>query len=323
MPFVNRRALLGASFALAIPSLGRAQDAWPSRPVTLVMPVAPGGPGDVVGRPLAQYLAAELGQPFVIDNRTGAGGTIGVDHATRSRPDGHTLLVYSNSTYTIAPHLYPMPYDNVAAIAPIALIAGAPSFVCVHHSVPVNSLAELIALAKRQPEGLTFATAGIGFTSHLATELFMAKSGTSMLHVPYRGGAPAAQAIVAGEVQVNFMEAALVRSLLPTGNIRPLAVTSRQRHPLMPEVPTMDESGVPGFESATYWSMVAPAGVPQPILAKLTAAVLRYLALPATQAQLTNAGFIPIGGDGAAFTRHQAEDSAKWGEIIRTRGIKI
>jgi tripartite-type tricarboxylate transporter receptor subunit TctC len=323
MPILDRRALLGASFALSIPSLGRAQDAWPSRPVTLVMPVAPGGPGDIMGRPLAQYLAAELGQPFVIDNRTGAGGTIGVDYATRSRPDGHTLLVYSNSTYTIAPHLYPMPYDNVAAIAPIALLASAPSFACVHRSVPVNTLAELIALAKRQPEGLTFATAGIGFTSHLATELFMAKSGTSMLHVPYRGGAPAAQAIVAGEVQVNFMEAALVRSLLPTGNIRPLAVTSRQRHPLLPEIPTIDEAGVPGFESATYWAMVAPAGVPQPILAKLTATVLRYLALPATQAQLTNAGFIPIGGDGAAFTRHQAEDSAKWGEIIRTRGIKI
>jgi tripartite-type tricarboxylate transporter receptor subunit TctC len=323
MPILDRRALLGATLALATFSPGRAQDAWPNRSVTLVMPVAPGGPGDVIGRPLAQHLAAEFGQPFVIDNRTGAGGTIGVDHAVRSRPDGHTLLVYSNSTYTIAPHLYPMPYDNVAAIAPVALIAGAPSFVCVHRSVPANTLAELIALAKRQPEGLTFATAGIGFTSHLATELFMAKSGTSMLHVPYRGGAPAAQAIVAGEVQVNFMEAALVRSLLPTGNIRPLAVTSRQRHPLLPEVPTIDEAGVAGFESATYWAMVAPAGVPQPILAKLTDAVLRYLRLPATQAQLTNAGFLPIGGDGAAFTRHQAEDSAKWGEIIRTRGIRI
>ncbi|WP_149540629.1 Bug family tripartite tricarboxylate transporter substrate binding protein [Siccirubricoccus phaeus] len=308
---------------LAAPRLARAQDAWPNRPVTFVMPTAPGGPGDVIARPLAQHLQAAFGQPFVIDNRTGAGGTIALEYALRTRPDGHTLVVYSNSTYSIAPHLYPMPYDNATAFAPIALIAEAPSFLVLHRTVPAATLAEFLALLRREPEKLAFATAGIGFTSHLATELFMAMTGTKMLHVPYRGGAPASQAIAAGEVQVNFMEAALVRTLLPAGNIRALAVTSRQRHPLLAEIPTLDEAGVPGFESATYWAMVAPAGVPAPIQARLAEAMQGWMALPATQAMLTHAGFIPLSGDPATLARHMAEDTAKWGGIIKARGIRI
>ncbi|MCO6418539.1 tripartite tricarboxylate transporter substrate binding protein [Siccirubricoccus sp. KC 17139] len=331
MRSVPRRPLLQATLALpglaaaglAAPGGAGAQPGWPNRPVTFVMPVAPGGPGDVIGRPLAQHLQAALGQPCVIDNRPGAGGTIALDYALRSRPDGHTLVVYSNSTYSIAPHLYPMPYDNATAFAPVALIAQAPSFVCTHRSVPAATLPELLALLRREPETLSFATAGIGFTSHLATELFMALSGTKMLHVPYRGGAPAAQALSAGEVQVNFMEAALVRSLLPAGHIRALAVTSRTRHPLLPDIPTIEEAGVPGFESATYWAMVAPAGVPAPVQARLAEELLRWMALPATQERLTQAGFLPIGGGPAALARHMTEDTAKWGEIIRARGIRI
>ena len=324
----RRRTLLAAAAAAAAafgglrPARADAQP-FPVRPITLVLPVAAGGPGDVIGRPLGGFLTAELGQPVVIDNRPGAGGTIGLDHAARARPDGHTLVIVSNSTYAIAPHLYPMPYDNDAAFAPVALIAGAPSFVCVAQGVPAATLPELVALARREPNGLAFATAGIGFTSHLATELFMAMTGTAMLHVPYRGGAPAAQGLAAGEVQVNFMEAALARSLLPTGRIRALAVTSRERHPLLPAVPTVAESGVPGFASATYWAMLAPAGVPRAILARVSDATLRWSRLPETRALLTEAGFLPIGADAAAFARHKAEDTAKWGAIVRQRGIRI
>lgn len=317
---IHRRALLAGALA-SLPA--RAAEPFPTRPITLVLPVAPGGPGDAIARPLGQFLTAELGQPVVIDNRPGAGGTIGMDIAARARPDGHTLAVFSNSTYAIAPHLYPMPYDNEAAFAPLALVAGAPSFVCIHRGVPAASLAEFIALLKRRPGALAFGTAGIGFTSHLATELFMASTGTAMLHVPYRGGAPASQALLAGEVQLNFMEAALTTSLLQTGMIRALAVTSRQRHPKLPEVPTIDEAGVPGFETATYWGMVAPAGVPPPLLAQLEALLVRYFGLPATQAQLAGAGFLPIGGGAADFARHRAADSALWGQVIRERGIRI
>lgn len=324
---IPRRRLLAAPLLLPAAMLAtpgaRAQESFPSRPITFLCPVAPGGPADVMGRPLGAFLTAEWGQPVVMDYRPGAGGTIGMDLVARSRPDGHTLTIVSNSTYAIAPHLYTTPYDNETAFAPVALMALAPSFIVVHRSVPASSVAELIALAKAKPDGLAFATAGIGFTSHLATELFMSLTGVSMLHVPYRGGAPATQAMLAGEAQVNFMEAAFVRQHAPGGAIRPLAVTSRTRHPLFPEIPTIEEAGVPGFESATYWAIQAPAGVPRSVLAKVSEAVLRWNRLEATRAVLTNAGFVPVAGDPAAFLRHKAEDSGKWGRLIRERGIRI
>jgi tripartite-type tricarboxylate transporter receptor subunit TctC len=317
----DRRSLLALAAApLARPALAQG---FPIRPITIVMPVAPGGPGDVLGRPLAAALSAELGQPVVLDNRPGAGGTLAIDFATRQRPDGHTLIIASNSTYTIAPHLYPLTYDNDRAYVPVALLAGAPSFCTVHHSVPAQNVAELTALARARPEAITFATAGIGFTSHLATELFMALTGVSMLHVPYRGGAPATQALLAGEVNLNFMEAAFVRALLSTGNIRPLAITTAQRSPLFPDIPTMQEAGVAGFESATYWAMLAPAGTPQPVLDRVADIVLRYSRREETRAAVTNAGFLPIAGDAAAFAAHKAADSARWGEVIRSRGIRL
>ena len=283
----------------------------------------PGGPGDLLARMLGPALTAELGQPVITDNRPGAGGTIGLDYAARTRPDGHLLVIASNSTYAIAPHLYPMPYDNETAFAPVALLVGAPSFLCVHRDVPANSVAELVALLRAKPDGLAFATAGIGFTSHLATELFMAMTGTSMLHVPYRGGAPATQAVLSGEAQLNFMEAALARAMVPGGLIRPLAVTSKVRVPWMPEVPTLDEAGVPGFESATYWAMIAPAGVPQPVLDRVMDVVLRELRAPRTGDKVVAAGFIPLAGDAGAFTAQKAADTAKWGALIRARGIRI
>ncbi|MBY0333904.1 MAG: tripartite tricarboxylate transporter substrate binding protein [Acetobacteraceae bacterium] len=317
----RRTALL--SMAATLPSLALAQDGFPSRAITILAPLAPGGPADVMGRPLGQALTTEWGQPVVMDHRPGAGGTIGMDAAARARPDGHTLVIVSNSTYAIAPHLYPMPYDTETAFVPVALIAQAPSFVVVHRSVPATTLAELIALARAQPGGLAFATAGIGFTSHLATELLMAMTGISMLHVPYRGGAPATQAMLSGEAQVNFMEAAFVRAHAPGGAIRPLAVGSATRHPLFPEIPTVAEAGVPGFESATYWALLAPAGVPVPVLARVSEAVLRWARSEPTRAMLTGAGFIPIGGDAAAFRAHRAEDAAKWGRVIRERGIRM
>ena len=320
---LTRRAAFAAPLAALLPIAARAQEGFPNRPVTFLAPVAPGGPADVIGRPLGQFLTAEWGQPVVMDNRPGAGGTIGMEAAARARPDGHTLVIVSNSTYSIAPHLYPMPYDNDRAFVPVALFAAAPSFIVVHRSVPATSLQALIALAKARPEELAYATAGIGFTSHLATELFMSLTGTRMLHVPYRGGAPATQAMLSGEAQVNFMEAAFVRQHAPGGAIRPLAVTTRTRHPLFPEIPTIEEAGVPGFESATYWAMLAPAGVPAPVLEKVAAPVLRWSRLPATHSLLTQAGFLPIGADAEAYRRHQAEDSAKWGRLIRERGIRI
>lgn len=321
---IPRRSLL-LSPLLAGPAIlpATAQEGFPNRPITFVVPLTAGGPADVVFRPMGNALQAEFGQPVVMDYRPGAGGTIAMDHVVRSRPDGHTLAVASNSQFSIAPFLFPMPYDNDRAYMPVMLAAQAPSFVVVNRSVPAATLAELIALAKRQPNEMSFATAGVGFTSHLATELLMAMAGISILHVPYRGAAAASQAVLSGEVQMNFMEAAFLTGLLPTGNLRALAVTSRERHPLFPEVPTVAEAGVPGFQSATYWGLVAPAGTPAPVLERLRAATLRFVNTPAERERLTQAGFLPIGGDAAAFERLKAEESAKWGPLIRDRKISV
>jgi len=316
-----RRSLLTAPLLAAAPAL--AQDAFPNRPISLAVPLTAGGPADVIFRPMGNALQAELGQPVVMDYRPGAGGTIAMDHAMRARPDGHTLAIASNSQYAFAPFLFPMPYDNDRAWTPVILVAQAPSFVVVHRAVPATTLAELIALAKGRPDGLSFATAGVGFTSHLATELLMERAGVSMLHVPYRGASAASQAIVAGEVQMNFMEAAFLSGLLPGGAIRALAVTSRERHPLFPDVPTVAEAGIPGFETATYWGLVAPAGVPAPVLERLRAATMRHVASPAERARLTAAGFLPVAGDAAAFERNKAEEVAKWGPLIRNRNIRV
>jgi len=315
---IARRALT----ALALPAVARAE-AWPSRPITIVLPVATGGPGDLLSRLIGPALTEQLGQPIVTDNRPGAGGTIGMEFAARSRPDGHTLVIVSNSTYAIAPHLYPMPYDTAAAFAPVALLVQAPSFLVVNKDVPARSVPELVTLLKARGDQLNYATAGIGFTSHLATELFLSLTGTAMTHVPYRGGAAAAQAVLTGEAQLNFMEAALARSMIPTGMIRPLAVTSRTRVPWMPEVPTLEEAGVAGFESATYWAMLAPAGVPQPVRDRVSGIVLRQMRESRVREQVVKAGFIPLAEDGAAFTAHRIADTEKWGALIRARGIRI
>ncbi|MCR0980458.1 Bug family tripartite tricarboxylate transporter substrate binding protein [Roseomonas populi] len=317
---LDRRSLL-LSPLLAKSAL--AQESFPSRPVSFVVPLTAGGPADVIFRPLGNALQAELGQPVVMDYRPGAGGTVAMDYAIRSRPDGHTLAIASNSQYAIAPFLFPMPYDNDRAYLPVILVAQAPSFVVVHRSVPASTLAELIALAKGKPDGLSFATAGVGFTSHLATELLMERAGVSMLHVPYRGASAATQAVVSGEVQMNFMEAAFLAGQLPGGQIRALAVTSRERHPLFPDVPTVGEAGIPGFETATYWGLVAPAGVPTPVLERLRAACLRHVASAEERARLIQAGFLPVAGDAAAFERNKAEESAKWGPLIRSRNIRV
>ncbi|MFC7734315.1 Bug family tripartite tricarboxylate transporter substrate binding protein [Roseomonas sp. GCM10028921] len=315
-----RRTLLMSPF-LAAPAL--AQEGFPSRPINFVVPLTAGGPADVIFRPLGNALQAEFGQPVVMDYRPGAGGTIAMDHAIRSRPDGHTLAIASNSQFSIAPFLFPMPYDNDRAYVPVILVAQAPSFVVVHGSVPATTLGELIDLARRRPDELSFATAGVGFTSHLATELLMETAGISMLHVPYRGAAPATQAVVSGEVQINFMEAALLAGLLPGGQLRALAVTSLDRHPLFPDVPTVAEAGLPGFQTATYWGLVAPAGTPATTLERLRSTSMRYASSRAERERLIQAGFLPVAGDAAAFDRQKAEESAKWGPLIHARNIRV
>ncbi|MCO6416357.1 tripartite tricarboxylate transporter substrate binding protein [Siccirubricoccus sp. KC 17139] len=316
-----RRALLALPF---LPVAARAQEApYPDRPVTIVNPWPAGGSSDSVTRILAQRLGVELGQPVVVENRPGATGTLGHAYVARARPDGYTLLLGTNSTYGIAPHLVPnIPYDSERAFTGISLVAKSPQLLCVHPSLPARSLEELLALARTQPDKLSFATSGIGGTSHMATEMLLAMGGISMLHVPYRGGGPAAQALLAGEVQVTFIDAITALPFIAAGQIRPLGVSTRQRTPLAPEVPTLAESGLPEFESSTDFAFMAVAGTPDAVVRRLYAATRASLANAEVRGKLESAGLLVLGEPPEAFEAYAKAESAKWGRVIRERNIR-
>jgi tripartite-type tricarboxylate transporter receptor subunit TctC len=320
----QRRHLLGL---LALPALRArsvlAQEAWPQRAVTLVVPLAPGGSTDVLSRALAQHLMGVLGQPVVVENRPGAGGTVAHAQVARARADGYTLLVSTNSSYSIAPHLYQLTYDPVAAFAPVTLIATTAQALCVHRDVPAQDLAGLIALAKARPGSLAFSSAGIGFTSHLAGELLSAMAGVSLLHVPYRGGGPASQALMAGEVQINFADTTTALTMVQGGAVRAFAVTGAAPSPQFPGVPTMEAAGLPGYRSMTAYALLAPAGTPEAVLNRLQAETVAWLRIPERREWLLGSGFEPVGSTAAEFRRMQATESAQWGEIIRSRGIRM
>jgi tripartite-type tricarboxylate transporter receptor subunit TctC len=329
MPIRRRLLLATAALPPAAARRAAAQGAaqpgsdWPNRPVTVVVPWPPGGSTDVMVRILVQRLSADLGQPFVVDNRPGATGTVGHAWVARQRPDGYTLLAGTNSTYAIAPHLYAsLPYDNDRAFTPITQLATNPQMLCVHPSLPVNTFAEFLAYARARPGELTFGTSGLGGTSHLATELLMSMAGIEMLHVPYRGGGPAAQAILAGETKVTFVDAITALPFLRAGQLRALGVSTAQRTPLAPEVPTLAEAGLPGYQSSTDFGLFAPAGLPDPLLRRIHAAVVAALRSPEVTEKLLQQGMTPVGSAPEEFAAYLRREGEKWGEIIRARNIR-
>ncbi|MCK8785997.1 tripartite tricarboxylate transporter substrate binding protein [Roseomonas sp. NAR14] len=327
MSVPRRRALLQATLALPMARALRAsaQDGpYPDRPITVISPWAAGGSSDSFLRILAQYLTGELGQSVVVENRSGAAGTVGHAYAARAKPDGYTLLFGTNSTYAIAPFLYDnLPYDNDRAFAPIMLAGTNPQVLCVSKTLPVTDFAGFLAYARAGQDRLTFASSGIGGTSHLATELLMSMGGFSMLHVPYRGGGPAAQALVAGEVGVDFIDAITAKPLVEGGVVRAIGISSRERARLFPAVPTIAEAGLPGFESSTDFAWFAPAGTPEPIIRRLLAAGQKALRDPAVRERVMAQGIEPIGSGPAEFAAYLAREKAKWGEIIRSRNIRL
>ena len=316
---MRRRALLAG---LALPAIARAQPAYPDRPVTIVNPWPAGGSSDSVARILAQRMSTDLGQPFVVENRPGATGTLGHNYVARARPDGATLLVGTNSTYAIAPHLTALPYDNATAFAGISLLASSPQILCVHPAVPARSLDAFLALARAKPDGLSFSTSGIGGTSHLATEMLMAMAGISMLHVPYRGGGPSAQALLAGEVQVTFIDLITALPFMASGQVRPLGASTARRAALAPEVPTIAEAGLPGFESSTDFAMLAPAGTPDEVIRILASASAAALRASEVAAKLEAAGITILAEGPAEWPGYFSREVAKWGGIIKTRNIR-
>ena len=316
------RNLLAIAVVLSASATALAQS-YPNRPIRIVVGFAPGGTADMVARIFATRLLETLGQQVFIENKAGAGGTIAHAIAAQAPADGYTYVLATNSTFAIAPHLYgTLPYDEKALVS-VALVTSSGMALCVHPSVEARSVSELIALARSKPGALNFATAGLGATSHLASELFMSMADIRMSHVPYRAGSQAVQAVVAGDVQLAFVDVHVAQTLMTAGRVRILGVTSLARHPLMPDIPTVSESGLPGFEMATTTGLFAPAGVAPDIVRRMEKEVVAVLQRPEVADKYTKLSFDVLAKGQAALDAHVQSESAKWGKVIRERGIKI
>ncbi len=301
-----------------------AQAAYPSRPVKLVVPFPPGGPLDAVGRAIAQKLTEAWGQSVVVDNRPGAGGNIGADLVAKSAPDGYTVVMGALSTHAVNPSLYPsMPYDAVKDFAPITLVAITPNVLVVNPSLPVHSVKELIAYAKAHPGKLSFGSGSNGSAGHLAGELFKVEASVDMTHIPYRGAAPAMQALLAGDTQLMFDNLASSMPQVKAGKLRALAVTTAQRSRLVPELPTMIEAGVPGFDISTWFGLLAPAGTPPDIIAKWNAEVTRILNSPDMRERLAAQGAEAAPDTPQQFARFIASELPKYARIVKASGAKV
>ncbi|MDJ0391163.1 tripartite tricarboxylate transporter substrate binding protein [Roseomonas sp. E05] len=319
---LRRRQLVMASMALAAPAMAEAQD-WPNRAVTVIVPWPPGGPTDAFARVISQRLTADLGQAFVVDNRGGANGTIGMAAAARARPDGYTVIIVPNSTYAIAPHLYQLSYDPRRAFIGAGLLVSSPLFMMVPRNSPAHSVADYIALAKKPGNRLDYANAGVGATSHLATEMFLQMAGIEVNEIGYRGGGPAIQAVLAGEAGMLFMPAAAVMPYIQSGDLRALAATTATRSPLTPEVPTFQELGYPGFEVVEHVAMMAPAGTPEPVLRRLNRACEAALRAAEMQPRLQSMAVTVEAQPMEAWDAYFRRESDKWGDFVRARGIRV
>ena len=320
---LNRRALLIVLGALLFGGTATAQD-YPSRPVKIVVPFPAGGSNDIIARILAQKLNERTGQPFLIENRGGAGGNIGADAVATSEPDGYTLLLTAPPPLTINAALYKsLPYDPAKAFAPISLVASVPIVLAVNPSVEANNVGELIALAKAKPGTLNFGSSGNGSTNHLAGELLKSMTGINIVHLPYRGAAPAMNDLIAGHIPMMFDNIPAVLPQVQGKAIRAIALAGAKRASALPDVPTIAESGVPGFEASAWFGLVAPAKTPAPVLAKLEGEVDAILKMPDVQKRFTELGAEPGGISGAAFGRFLAEETAKWTKIIQSSGATI
>ena len=314
------RRLISAGLISAAP-LAMAQDAWPSKPVRLVVPFAPGGATDVLARMLAQRLSTLWGQSVVVDNRAGAGGNVGADLVAKSTPDGTTLL-FASGSITINPQLYKrMPFDTRKDLVPITNAAQGPMLVVVPDTSPARTLKELIAMAKARPGSLNFGSAGVGSQVHMAAENFADAAGIDISHVPYKGEAPAYTDLIGGQTQMMVGNFAAASALLGNGRLRALAVTSLQRSPLLPEVPTAAESGLPGFASSGWFGLLAPTGTPAEVLAKVHRDTLKVLAETEIKARLYVQGMVPVGNASADFAKAMDREMLRWAEVVKNRKL--
>ena len=303
-----------------LPSAAALAQSYPAGPVRVIVPFPPGGGVDGAGRLISQKLSEALGRQFVVDNRPGANGMIGSELAAKSTKDGYTLMV-NGANFVTTPSLYSkVTYDPVRDFEPVSLIALAPNVLVVHPSLPVKSVKELVALAKARPGQVNFAGSGSGSTPHLAAELFNTLANVRMIHVPYRGTGPAIMGLMSGEASVMFMPTTNAVPLVKGGRLRALAVTSLERVPAMPELPTVSESGLKGYESSQWYGMLAPAGTPGYILDLLNAHIVKIMHAPDMKQRLTGEGLLAVGSTRDQFATYIKSEITKWAKVIKQSG---
>lgn len=298
--------------------------AYPERAIRIVVPYPPGGNIDITARTIAPGMSAALGQQIVVDNRAGAGGTLGADIAAKSAPDGYTLLLGSSGTLSTAPPLYPrLPYDPMRDFATISLVSNVPLVLEMHPLIPARSVKEFIALARSQPGKITMGSAGAGTTNHLTGELFQVATGTKFVHVPYKGSGPGLIDLMGGQIDIYFDQLSSSIGFVQSGKLRALAVTTLKRAAAMPGLPTLAESGLTGFDASTWTGIVLPAATPHDVVLKLHAALSKTLRVKATQDSFTRLGAETLESTPEEFARFMREDLAKWTKVVRAAGIKL
>jgi tripartite-type tricarboxylate transporter receptor subunit TctC len=313
--------LVAVGTMLLGPGAAHAQT-YPDKPIRMMLPFPPGGGTDSLARVILPRMGQAMGQVFVIDNRPGAGGNLAGETVARSAPDGYTLLMASSTGVTAAQSLYKLPYDPVKDLAPITHFATAPFILAVHPSVQAKTVSELVALAKAKPGSLNYASGGIGSPLHLSAELFKSRAGVSIVHIAYKGGVPAAMAVLAGEAQIIFGSVASSLPQVRAGKLRPLALTASKRSPLMPELPTLDESGFPGFNVQTWNAFDAPAGTPRNVITRIHDETLKALRAPDIVELMSKIGYSPTGTTPEQYAEIKRTEAAMWAKLIRDANIR-
>jgi tripartite-type tricarboxylate transporter receptor subunit TctC len=301
-----------------------AQAPWPSQPIKWIVPYPPGGSTDMLARLVSHKLGERLGQPVIVENKAGAGGNVGTDFAVKQPADGYTIVMGNIGPISINPALYPdLPYQPQRDLAPVTMLMSVPNLLVVNPSLPVRSVQELIAYARKAPEPMGYATPGAGTSLHLAGELFASSAGLRLTHVPYRGSAPGLNDTVAGHVPMMFDNMPSALQLVKAGKLRALAITSAARSPQLPDVPTMAEAGLPGYEIAGWFGVLAPAATPRPVVERLNQELLAVLAQPEVRQQIGAMGGIIAAEGPAGFGRYIASETEKWGALVRSAQIRL
>jgi tripartite-type tricarboxylate transporter receptor subunit TctC len=317
-----RLLMLAALCALAAGTASA--QSWPTRPIKYIVPFAPGGTTDILARTISEKLSIALGQPVVVENKPGAGGGVGADFTAKAAPDGYTIMGGTISTHAINASLYTnLPYDPVKDFVAITLIARVPNLLVVNPDIPVKTVAELIALLKANPNKYTFASSGNGTSQHLSGELFKSMAGVQMQHIPYKGSPPALQDVVGGQVTMTFDNITTALPLAKAGKLRALAVTTAKRSAVAPDVPTLAESGLVGFEVGSWQGVFAPAGTPPDIVKRLNAEIVKIINMPDVREKLLALGAEPVGDTPEQFAAYVKTEGVKWSEVVKKSGAKV